>query len=178
MGLTNAMPSGAGGSSLTVNGVFRLNGFDTALNGLSGTGIVQNSAVGAATLTVGSNNDTCSFGGVMQDGGTGTLALAKIGSGIFTMTSTNAYTGSTTISGGVLSVSHSTALSTNDIYLAGSGTLNLNFTGTITNTILYINGTAMYAGVYTSNNLSQITGQGMVRTLWPPPPLGTVILVE
>jgi fibronectin-binding autotransporter adhesin len=178
MGLTNAIPFGAGNGSVTVNGTLRLNGFDTSINGLSGTGTVQNFVVGAATLTVGNNNDTSSFSGLIQDGAAGPLNLTKIGSGTLTLTATNAYTGSTTVSNGTLSVLHAMALNTNDIYLAGSGTLNLNFTGTMTNTTLYINGAAMFAGSYSSNNVAQISGNGVLRTLWPLPPPGMVITVR
>lgn len=90
-----------------------------------GTNFVQNangSAVGNATLTVGnSTNASGTYAGTIQDGtGGGTLALAKAGTGTFTLTRTNSYTGGTTVNAGTLALGHATNT------LANAGAVNVN----------------------------------------------------
>jgi autotransporter-associated beta strand protein len=64
---------------------------------------VDNST-GTVTLVVGNNDATTTFSGVLQNsGGTAApLGLTKVGSGTFTLASTNAYSGLTTVQSGVL----------------------------------------------------------------------------
>jgi autotransporter-associated beta strand protein len=52
MGAVNALPNGAGKSNVTVNGTLDLNSFNTTVNGLDGTGQVDNVALSTATLRV------------------------------------------------------------------------------------------------------------------------------
>ena len=62
--------------------------------------------LGAKNLTVGSNNMSTVFSGVIQDGlGFTGGSLTKIGTGTLTLTGANTYTGITTINAGVLSIS-------------------------------------------------------------------------
>ena len=69
-----------------------------------GTPVIENANVTPATLTVNSAANS-TFGGVVQNGtGTGALSLAKKGSGTFTLSGTNTYTGITTINGGTLAL--------------------------------------------------------------------------
>jgi len=57
---------------------------------------------GESYLTVGSNNLSTTFAGVIQDGQNGTGgSLTKIGSGTLDLTGTNIYTGNTTVNGGI-----------------------------------------------------------------------------
>ena len=90
--------------------------------------------LGANNLTVGSNNLSTTFSGVIQDGGqnggTGG-SLTKIGSGTLILSGANTYTGDTNVNRGVLQVDGS--ITSNTFVnqwgtLAGTGTINGNVT--------------------------------------------------
>ncbi|MBN8419765.1 MAG: autotransporter-associated beta strand repeat-containing protein [Verrucomicrobia bacterium] len=99
-----------GGSNLEsaiivgAHATLELNGLNTRIGSLAGSGTVQNNSTTAATLTTSGNNSSTIFSGVIQDGGTGALSLVKEGSGTFTLTGTNTYAGTTTISAGELQI--------------------------------------------------------------------------
>ena len=110
-------------SSVTVNagGTLDLYGNSTAIDGLNGSGTVTSSQAGPinssipadpATLTVGSNNGSGTFSGMMTDGFTAPLSnpdillnLIKVGTGTETVTSSLTYSGATTVNGGTLALS-------------------------------------------------------------------------
>jgi autotransporter-associated beta strand protein len=105
-----------GASVLSPNSAFtlssastlNLNGFDNTIGSLSGTGTVLNNGETAATLTVGNDNTSTTFGGVLKNG-TSALALTKIGTGTLALTGVNTYTGTTTVNNGSLIVNGSIA---------------------------------------------------------------------
>ncbi|HUO08957.1 MAG TPA: autotransporter-associated beta strand repeat-containing protein [Phycisphaerae bacterium] len=121
-----------------------LNGFNETVNGvLTGTGataangfIENDAATTAATLTLGDNDQTAAFGGIIQNG-TAAVAITKIGKGIQTLSGANTYSGDTNINAGTLSVTGS---------LSSSGTVKVNSsvssagtfagTGTVGNVVL------------------------------------------
>ena len=94
-----------------MNAILDLNGFDNTIGSLSGKGLVLNSgAVGEggppAALTVGNDNSSTNFEGVLEDGASA-LQLIKSGTGTLTLTGDNRYSGytlaqRTTISAGTL----------------------------------------------------------------------------
>ena len=128
MNAVNAMPSGSGKGNVTATGTLDLNGNSTQLNGLSGNGIVDGTS-GTPTLTVGNNDTTSTFAGVIQNTG-GSLALTKTGTGVLTLSGANPYTGATTISAGTLVVngeltaSSSVNVTTSGATLKGTGTMS------------------------------------------------------
>jgi len=100
-------------SAFTVNtgAVLDLNGFNNTVGSLSGSGLVSNTGGGLlsnATLSVGADNTSTTFGGTLQNG-MGTLALTKVGTGTLTLTGTSTYTGATTVNAGSLIVDGSIA---------------------------------------------------------------------
>ncbi len=102
-------------------GKFQLNGnnatvIDLNTNVLVGSPIIENGS-GAKTLTVNTVN-TDTFAGVLQDGASGALALAKGGTGSLTLSGLNSYTGGTTLSAGTLNINNASAI--------GSGLLTVN----------------------------------------------------
>jgi autotransporter-associated beta strand protein len=94
---SNILPNGLGNGDLIVNGTLDLNGTSQSLNGLSGTGIVDNTAAGAVTLTLG-NNNAASTACVFQDTN-GALTLVKTGSGSLTLPNASTHSGGFTNNG-------------------------------------------------------------------------------
>jgi len=87
---------------------------------IQGTGVVQ---LGANNLTIGSNNLSTNFSGLIQDGGNGGGSggsLTKVGTGTLVLHNLNAYTGGTTINGGKLEVNNESGSGT------GSGPVQVN----------------------------------------------------
>ncbi|MEI6675362.1 MAG: autotransporter-associated beta strand repeat-containing protein, partial [Verrucomicrobiota bacterium] len=132
-GVAGAIPAGnlvfdvAGNTAL-----LDINGFDTTLNGLtqgsaSTTNKVVNNAVGTTKiLTVGNNDASSIFAGVIANnsGTGGTLALTKTGAGTLTLASQNTYTGATVINGGTLRLLGAGAMQ-------GASAITVNTTGTL-----------------------------------------------
>jgi fibronectin-binding autotransporter adhesin len=121
LGVANAIPDGGGKGDLVMNpssgtATFDLGGFSETINGFSNSGagssVVDNSASSTTpTLTVGGNNVTSTFSGVIQNTA-GTLALTKTGTGTLTLSGANAFGGNTTINAGSLSISADSNLGT------------------------------------------------------------------
>jgi autotransporter-associated beta strand protein len=159
-------------TSVDVTGTYNLN-FNDTINGLSGTGTVSTSTVGAKTLTVGSSNSSSSFSGVIEDG-SGSINLIKAGSGTLTLSGTNTYTGSTTINAGTIDVSGQLNSGNYAGAIANSGTFtfssdsnqilsgDISGTGALTksgSSILTLSGTNTYTGSTTINaGTLKITG--------------------
>jgi autotransporter-associated beta strand protein len=92
--------SKGGKASITLNGNSELdisarNAPGVTIGSLSGRGSVL---LGANTLTIGTNNQSTTFSGVIQDSG----GLTKSGIGTLTLSAANTYAGNTTVSAGVL----------------------------------------------------------------------------
>jgi autotransporter-associated beta strand protein len=98
LGVANAIPSI---SSVDITGTLNMAGLSDTIDALTGAGIVNNASAGTPTLTVGGNNGSGTFGGVIQNT-VGTLSLAKTGSGTEILTGANTYSGTTTFNGGFL----------------------------------------------------------------------------
>lgn len=116
------------GITLTVNGgFFDLNSRSETIAGLAAAaagGTVLNNGTGTSTITVGNGTTSSTFAGTLQDNnnsGTGKLALAKVGTGTFTLTGANSYTGATTVSAGTLTVSGAGSLSASTALSVASG---------------------------------------------------------
>jgi len=131
--------------------------------------------LGGAALTVGYDNTSSIFSGVIQDGGANGGSggsLVKVGTGTLTLTSSNTYTGGTTINGGVLSISRDSNLG--DTYAEsaitfGGGTLQTTSAFTSTRAIVlngrgaidtYANEDDLFGNISGSGSLSLINSLG------------------
>jgi len=138
IGIVDAIPHGSGKGNVVLSdrggnahgyGTLDLLTNTITINGLSGAGgtVTTSSAdAGTSTLTVGDNDATATFSGVINDGASGRqLALTKTGSGVQILTGVNGYTGATTVNGGTLAI-NGTISSPVTVYggvLGGTGTL-------------------------------------------------------
>ena len=88
-------------SAVTITaGSIDITSFNTAIGSLSGAGSVT---MGAATLTIGGNNESTSYTGVLGTASTAGV-LTKTGTGVLTLTGTNIYTGATNLNGGFVNI--------------------------------------------------------------------------
>jgi autotransporter-associated beta strand protein len=165
-------------TSFPLTGHFDLNGCNQEVAGLlvnpnipesqqalRSTQVVKNDAETPAVLTLNNAIDYTFTGRLL-----GNLGLTKKGTGTFTLSSTNSYSGATSISNGVLQLAQADCLSANTdvvISTASSATLNLNFSGTNTVRSLTVDGQLKYKDkVYNASNLPGIiTGTGCLLTV-------------
>ena len=121
------------------------------VNSLTGSGTVGTTFSSTPILTVGGNNGSSTFNGVIQNtlslAGTtagGTVYLTKTGTGSFTLTGNNSYGGYTLVNGGVLNISGTINHPGNDFGIAytSGGNSVVNVTGSVTAGHVYIGSTA------------------------------------
>ena len=132
----SAIPDGSGKGNVIVasGGTLDLNGSSETINGLSGSGTIDNSAAGACVLTVCSNDASSTFDGTIQDTG-GNLRIDKVGTGTLTLTGANSYQGGTKLglvhgpTAGTVSIEDSAALGTGVFGFEAGGTLNFGVSG-------------------------------------------------
>ncbi|MCX7414566.1 MAG: autotransporter-associated beta strand repeat-containing protein, partial [Planctomycetia bacterium] len=99
---SDQLPNGGSAGNVALNGTLRFNGFSDTINGLSGTGTVDGVS-GTSTLSIGDNNATGTFAGVLRNSGVNAvLGLTKLGSGTLTLSGSSTYSGSTRVNAGML----------------------------------------------------------------------------
>jgi len=157
---SNTIPDGSGTGNVSINGKLDLGGFNEGINGLSGTGSVDNTAASStSTLTLGGNNQTATFSGVIEDSGpSAILHLAKTGTGTQILSGVNTYSGTTTVSTGALRVTDPSALGTTDGGTlvnggtAGTNVARLELSGgiTVTGEAINIKGGGNFVGALSS----------------------------
>jgi autotransporter-associated beta strand protein len=147
--------------------------FTTLIGTLTGAAgsFVGASASGGGTIvfSVGGRNEESTFAGVIGNGGTKS-ALTKVGSAKLTLTGVNTYTGNTSVTGGVLSLSNPCLADTSAVSVNG-GVLNLNFVGSDVIASLSLGGSSVSPGIYNSTTPGYegfITGTGSLRVGLPP----------
>lgn len=155
LGASEVVPDGPGkGNVFIFNGgaaaSLNLNGFNETVNGLSSLNPFTSThstdsqvdnllASSTATLTVGGNDASQTFAGVIQNSQSGSnaiVALTKIGSGTQTLSGANTYVGTTNINAGTLQIgagSTTGALSASSTITGSAGaTLAFNRSDTVT----------------------------------------------
>ncbi len=163
LGNNNALPgtdlifgSDANNNTATLD----MNGFSATVGALSGgtNSIVDIvSSGGASTLTVGNNNASSTFGGVIRNT-TGSLSLVKIGTGTLTLSGSTTSVAALTINAGNLAINAGTSFTNGGIAYIGyaassSGALTLN-SGVFNN-----NSNWMYVG-YTTGSTGTLNING------------------
>lgn len=95
------------------------------VNGLTGGGTVTDSAAGPVVFTVGNADASSEFTGVIGNG-SGTVSLAKAGSGMLTLQGNNTYTGATSINGGTLTLDSALDGTSYHAYTYVGGNISIN----------------------------------------------------
>jgi autotransporter-associated beta strand protein len=157
-GRSSIVDNASGGTArfiLNDSGLLDISGLttgSTTAGSIEGAGSVL---LGSKNLTVGGNNLSTTFSGVIQDdrllGGTGG-SLTKAGAGTLTLSGVNTYTGATTIDSGTLAVNGSIA-SSSALTVNAGGTLGGN--GTVGNTTINTGGS-----LAPGNSIGLLTVQG------------------
>ncbi len=127
------------------SGLLQLGG-SSAIGNLAGAGTVD---LGAFSLSTGQDGGNTTFSGVLT-GSSG--SLAKTGSGIFTLSGSNAYTGGTTVSSGTLRLA-GTGASAGSGNLLVFGTLDVTDGAVVPNTI-----TSSSGALFNSSGTGRIDG--------------------
>ena len=127
----SAIPDGAGKGDVTVDGTLDLNGSSETINGLSGSGSVDNSSATAATLAVGADNDTTSFSGTIA-GSVGDLTFNKLGTGTLTLTGAGNSLADVSAAGGNLLLAGSSTLTVADVMMVANSGITGGDNGTLT----------------------------------------------
>ena len=151
------------GSSSTLD----MHANNTAINSLSGGGVVTNSVVSTLSiLSIDGSSGTATFSGVIQDG-SGQLELIVSGTGgTQVLTGTNTYTGSTSVeNSGTLTIGNGGSLTSTTVDVtASTSTFNVLSGGTLaTGTGITDDGTVVLSN--TSDSLSTLNGSGGTLTL-------------
>ncbi len=159
LGIDNALPTTTilsiqGGAGIFSGRGIGLNlfGYNQTLAGLTNTAaslrvqqVVNSNVSAAATLTIngstdttysgslGSNSANFSLNPIAMPGSTNgnNFGLTKDGSGKFTLSGANTYTGDTTVNAGVLAVTGSSIADTGKLVINGSGKVDLTNTETV-----------------------------------------------
>ncbi|OYW76648.1 MAG: hypothetical protein B7Z37_07545, partial [Verrucomicrobia bacterium 12-59-8] len=122
LGHVNALQNSTLTTATAGNVTFTLSGANTYnLGGLAGNDTV---ALGANTLSVGANNETTVFTGVLN----GTGGLVKVGAGTLNLTAASTYSGDTRIEGGMIVLAHANALQNSTLDTGNAGTQSANLT--------------------------------------------------
>ncbi len=141
IGASGAIPDGAGAGDVAVaaGATLDLNGNSEGINGLSGSGTVENTG-SAATLTMGLDNDGGTFAGTLQ----GALSLIKQGTNTQVLSGFSSHSGATVAAQGVLALSPLSAFSTFSALVVSNGaSLEASFTnggGLFTTAPISLNG--------------------------------------
>lgn len=89
---------------------------------LSGSGLLQaNNATGTKVISVGGLNTNSTFSGAIG-GGSGTIAVTKVGSGTWTLSGANTYTGATTVNAGTLALGAANRIADTSALVMNGGT--------------------------------------------------------
>lgn len=154
----------ATGSNVVITGTLDIDGTAATTGAISGSGTITNSSATAGTLSTNTGSASATFSGVVKDG-TGSVALAKLGSGTLTLTGANTYSGDTTITAGTLQIGAANALPTSAQIVGAGGAFDI---GGFSVTIGSLSGTgsvtdsAAAATLTTNGNNSSTTYAGVI----------------
>jgi fibronectin-binding autotransporter adhesin len=125
-------PGAATPGNIVINGGALSSSASLTLN--ANRGIALGSATPSSGGTIDVAAGTLTYGGIIANNG-GTNSLTKTGSGTLTLSVANTYTGSTILSGGMLTYGDALALSTGPVSYGGNATLRAGLATTFANSV-------------------------------------------
>jgi len=107
-----------------------LAGFSESINGLSGSGTVNNSGATTVVFTTGVGNASSIWNGTITNTGAGGITFSKIGTGALTIGGTNFWTGTSLINGGGVELTPGASVNgTGEFWIGGSSTATFTNNG-------------------------------------------------
>ena len=172
VGVGNAISAvGSGDVAVYGSGVIDLNGFNNGINALLGNGSVDNNAVGSSVLTVGNNDRSGTFSGLVKNT-SGSLGITKLGTGQISLAGANTHAGPTIINAGTLEAQNPNALGSGTVAVNGGNlrtTTNLNV-----NSLTGANGTTVANSAGAGTTIITHTGAGNTTSVISDGASGTV----
>ena len=151
LGSANVIPDAAGSVNINTNATLDLAGFSESINGLAGSGTVNNSSGTTVVFTTGGGNASSVWNGTITNTGAGGITFIKTGTGALAIGGTNFWSGTSQISGGSLELTPGASVNgTGEFWIGGSstatftnngGTLNVQNWLVVGRTIATANGT-------------------------------------
>ncbi len=169
-------PNGGGSVGFSGGTAFTVGGLAASSSGTGYNIALTNTGAAAVALTVGGNNQSTTYAGVMSGAG----SLVKVGSGTLTLTGANTYSGGTTVNAGALAgtatgirgniineaavIFDQAAAGTYGHVMSGSGTLVKRGAGTLTltNANTYSGVTAIEEGALLLNSTGGLAAESAV----------------
>ncbi len=150
---SGVLASGVSAVNPTLQGVLDLNGTSQSVNFLSGSGVINNTAVSPASLTIGSNNTGGTLSTLLQNSG-GPLTLIKTGTASLTLPIANTHSGGFTNNGsGSIIPQNSAAFGSGPVVMNGATIYATAANFTFTNS-LALNGAILRVGGSNSRTLN------------------------
>jgi autotransporter-associated beta strand protein len=134
------------------------------LTALDGT-VIPNSISILGTAGFGVSGGTTTLSGIISGGVDGTPSIAKYGSGTLSLTRANTYVGDTSLTAGVIQVSHSSALGTGDVLMSDGTTLISAADGIVLTNDISTTGTGtIQVNTGTTTVTEAVTGDSLVKS--------------
>ncbi|BCX47539.1 hypothetical protein HAHE_14470 [Haloferula helveola] len=168
LGAADVIPNGTGSGDVSVSGTLDLNGYSDTINGLLGSGVIDNTAGSTtATLIAGDDDRSTVFSGTLQNSGASAiLGLQKTGSGTLTLDGTSTHSGGITVNSGTVVFDSASALGSGALAFDNGGTASatsiFSVDGTYSNAITVAAGSTDTNTIRTTNGLGSVIFDGAV----------------
>jgi autotransporter-associated beta strand protein len=155
LGAANVIPDLSAVTLSTTANVLELGDYTETVGSIAGAGNIRSYGVASSVLNTGIDLSSTAFSGTISDG-TGTVNISKQGTGNWTLSTANSYSGLTTISTGKITVTNASALGTDTqgTVIANGAELDVQGNLTVGNEALTISGT----GISSAGALRLVSG--------------------
>ncbi|MDT8887788.1 autotransporter-associated beta strand repeat-containing protein [Aquirufa sp. LEPPI-3A] len=155
LGAANVIPDLSAVTLSTTANVLELGDYTETVGSIAGAGNIRSYGVASSVLNTGIDLSSTAFSGTISDG-TGTVNISKQGTGYWTLSTANTYSGLTTISTGKIILTNASALGTDTqgTVIANGAELDVQGNLTVGNEALTISGT----GISSAGALRLVSG--------------------